>query len=110
MIGGLFLYLNVIFSRVSFSKNALCLELLGGYWTKLFLIHKDSNHPPSIMKNFLKSIQIRLSNKSMNEKTFKELARPYNVTRKEIGHNYILKYKPNHTRQENSRANPISEE
>ena len=62
------------------------------------------------MKNVPKSIQIRLSNNSMNEEAFKEAAGPHNTDSKENGHSYILTYKPNYTRQENSRANPITEE
>ena len=67
-------------------------------------LHKDSNHPPSIMKNLPKSIEIRLSNNSVNEETFKEAAGPYNAALKENGHNYTLKYTPNHNRHENSKA------
>ena len=37
-------------------------------------------------------------------------AGPFNAALKENGHNHILKYTPNHTRQENSSANPITEE
>ena len=46
----------------------------------------------------------------MIQKTFKEAAGPYNAALIENGQNYILKYTPNHTRQENSRAKPITEE
>ena len=46
----------------------------------------------------------------MKKETFKEAAEPYNAALKENGHNCILKYTPNHTRQENSRANPITED
>ena len=72
-------------------------------------LHKDSYHPPSIMKNLPKSIEIRLSNNSVNEETFKEAAGPYNAALKENGHNYTLKYTPNHNRHENSKANPRTE-
>ena len=57
------------------------------------------------MKNVPKSIEIRLSNNSVNEETFKEAAGPYNAALKENGHNYTLKYTPNHNRHENSKAN-----
>ena len=46
----------------------------------------------------------------MNEETFKGAAGWYNAALKENGHNYSLKYSPNHTRQENNRANQITEE
>ena len=50
-------------------------------------LHKESNHPPSIIKNLAKSIQIRLSNNSVNEELFKEGAGIYNAALKENGHN-----------------------
>ena len=59
------------------------------------------------MKNLPKSIQIRLSNNSLKEETFKKAAGP---ALKENGHNYTLNYKPNHNRHENSKANPRTEE
>ena len=55
------------------------------------------------MKNLPKSIQIRLSNNSVNEETFKEATGPYNAALKENGHS------PNHNRHENSKANPRTE-
>ena len=45
----------------------------------------------------------------MNEETLKEAAGPYNAALKENGHNYTLKYTPNHNRHENSKANPRTE-
>ena len=73
-------------------------------------LHKDSNHPPSIMKKLPESIQIRLSNNSVNEETFKEAAGPYNAALKENGDNYTLKYTPTHNRYENSIANLRTDE
>ena len=61
------------------------------------------------MKNLPKSIEIRLSNNSVNGETFKEAAGPYNAALKENGHNYTLKYMLNHNRRENSKANPRTE-
>ena len=52
----------------------------------------------------------RLSNNSMNQETFNEATGPYDAALKENRHSYILKYRPNHTMQENSRANSITEE
>ena len=62
------------------------------------------------MKELPKTIQIRLSNNSVNEETLKKAAGPYNAALKENGHSYTLKYTPNHTRQENSRAYTLMEE
>ena len=63
-----------------------------------------------MMKNLPKSIEIRLSNNSVNEETFKEAAGPLYAAQKVIGHNYTLNYTPNHNRYENSKANPRTEE
>ena len=40
-------------------------------------IHKDSNHPPSVIWQILLSIELRLSTLSINEKIFQEAVPPY---------------------------------
>ena len=80
-------------------KNVDLLDITLDLWTGIYrpyrkpnssikYLHKDSNHPPSIMKNLPKSTQIRLTNNSMSEETFKEAAWPYNAALKENGHDY----------------------
>ena len=49
-------------------------------------IHCQSNHPPSIIKNLPKGIEIRLSNNSANADIFQEAAKPYNNVLKNNGH------------------------
>ena len=50
-------------------------------------IHCQSNHPPSIIKNLPKGIEIRLSNNSANADIFQKAVKPYNN-----GHKEELKY------------------
>ena len=55
-------------------------------------IRCQSNHPPSIIKNLPKVIEIRLSNNSANADIFQEAAKPYNNVLKNNGHKEELKY------------------
>ena len=55
-------------------------------------IHCQSNHPPSIIKNLPKGIEIRLSNNSSNADIFQEAAKPYNNVLKNNAHKEELKY------------------
>ena len=49
-------------------------------------IHCQSNHPPSIIKNLPKGIEIRLSNNSAKADIFQEAAKLYNNVLKNNGH------------------------
>ena len=55
-------------------------------------IHYQSNHPPSIIKNLPKGIEIRLSNNSANADILQEAAKLYNNVLKNNGHKEELKY------------------
>ncbi|GFR86959.1 inositol hexakisphosphate and diphosphoinositol-pentakisphosphate kinase 2 [Elysia marginata] len=55
-------------------------------------IHKESNHPPSIIKNLPQGIEKSLTNNSSNEKIFEDAAIPYNEALKKNGHVMALKY------------------
>ena len=57
-------------------------------------VHKDSNHPPTIIKNIPESINKRLSNLSSNEAIFNEAKPPYQDALRKSGYNYNLKYNP----------------
>ena len=57
-------------------------------------VHKQSNHPPNIIKNIPESINRRLSNISSNEKIFKKAIPPYQDALKKSGYDYKLEYKP----------------
>ena len=51
-------------------------------------IHKESNHPPSILRQIPLSIESRLSKHSSNEKIFKESAQIYQEALKKSGYDH----------------------
>ena len=55
-------------------------------------IHKQSNHPPSTIKNLPKGINKRLSINSNNAQTFKEAIPPYIEALKKSGYNPNLQF------------------
>jgi len=57
-------------------------------------VHKESNHPPNIIKNIPESVNKRLSSISSNEIIFNEAAPPYQDALGKSGYSYILNYKP----------------
>ena len=78
-------------------------------------VHKDSNHPPNIIKNIPESINKRLSNISSNENVFKQASQPYQEALQKSGYNYTLTYKPTqantnnqHTSRKNNRKRNIT--
>ena len=58
-------------------------------------IHKESNHPLSIIKQVSFSIESHLSSLSSNEKTFNESTPIYQEELKKSGYDYKLKYQQN---------------
>lgn len=57
-------------------------------------MHKESNHPPNIIKQISLSIETRLSNLSSNEAIFKESVPYYETALKNSGYNHKFKYNP----------------
>ena len=57
-------------------------------------IHKESNHPPSIIKQLPLSIESRLSRLSSNENIFKNAIPVYDEALKRSGYTHELKYQP----------------
>ena len=57
-------------------------------------IHKESNHPPYIIKQIPITIETRLSNYSSNETVFRHAAEDYEKALKKSGYNIKLQYKP----------------
>ena len=55
-------------------------------------IHKESNHPPSIIKQVSFSIESRLSSLSSSRKIFNEPTSIYQEALRKPGYNYKLKY------------------
>ena len=60
----------------------------------ILYVHKDSNHPPAILKNIPKSVNKRLNEISSNEKVFLNSITPYQEALQKSGYGYKLKYKP----------------
>ena len=58
-------------------------------------IHKESNHPPSIIKQISFSIESRLSSLSSSEKIFNESMPIYQEALRKSGYDCKLKYQKN---------------
>ncbi|KAL9960709.1 hypothetical protein ACROYT_G034196 [Oculina patagonica] len=57
-------------------------------------VHRQSNHPPNIIKNIPESVNRRLSEISSDEDAFTEAATPYQEALNKSGYNYTLEFKP----------------
>ena len=57
-------------------------------------VNKNSNHPPSILKNIPTAVNKRLSKISANERVFKDAAPPYQNALNMCGYDYEMKYDP----------------
>ena len=57
-------------------------------------VHRNSNHPPNIIKNIPESINKRLSSISSNEATFNAAAPTYQKALDNSGYQYKLNYNP----------------
>ena len=57
-------------------------------------VNRESNHPPSIVKNIPESINRRLSSISSNKAVFDEAAPPYQEALRKSGYEHKLEYKP----------------
>ena len=68
-------------------------------------VHKQSKHPPNIIKNIPERINRRLSNVSSNEKLFKKAISPYQDALKKSGYDYKLEYKPTINQNNKSKNN-----
>ena len=58
-------------------------------------VHKQSNHPPAVIKKIPENVNHRLSSISSNEKMFEEAAPQFQEAINKSGYNYILKFNPN---------------
>ena len=56
-------------------------------------IHKNSNHPPSFIRQISLSIELRLYTLSFNEKIFQEAVPPYQKALQNSGYRHTLTYK-----------------
>ena len=71
--------------------------------SNLTYIHKQSNHPPSIIKNLPKSITKRLSTNSKNAQIFNEACPAYTEALKKNGYNTNLQFDKTCTNKRNEK-------
>ena len=75
---------------------------------KVLYVHKESNHPPAILKNIPLNINNRLAAISSNQTVFEQSIKQYDEALKESGYKYKLKFeKPNEENNSNSRKRKI---
>ena len=71
-------------------------------------VHKESNHPPSILKNIPESINKRLSDISSDKECFDSAKAIYQEALDKSGYRYNLSFQPSQTpRQRNTRQRNI---
>ena len=68
-------------------------------------VHKESNHPPSIIKNIPDSINRRLSTISSNKAAFNEATPTYQTALRKSGYDYKLNYNPPQEANSNNNTN-----
>ena len=81
------------------------LRFLVGAWVvcvlyvsnKLLYVHRQSNHPPALLKDIPENFKKRLTSISSSEKVFKEAIPPYEKALDEIGYTYKSTYNPQTT-------------
>ena len=73
--------------------------------TTIQYIHKESNHPPNIIKQIPNMIEKRLSDHSSNEYLFYEATPPYEKALKKSGFNVKLKYSPSQNKSSQNKNN-----
>ena len=64
---------------------------------KLLYVHRQSNHPPALLKNIPENINKRLTSISSNKEVFDEAIPPYQKALDESGYAYKLTYNPQPT-------------
>ena len=72
---------------------------------EILYIHKDSNHPPSILKQISTSIEKRISTLSSNETIFNESKEIYQKALEKSGYRQNLKYHPANENVSNNKRN-----
>jgi len=74
---------------------------------KLLYVHRQSNHPPQLLKNIPENINKRLTSISSSQKVFDEAIPPYQKALNESGYTYKLTYnhQPIQTPRRNRKRN-----
>ena len=62
---------------------------------KIKYVHKDSNHPPAVIKQIPRTVEDRLSMLSSTKEIFEEVKGPYQQALKDSGHDHQLKFNEN---------------
>ena len=68
---------------------------------KLLYVHRQSNHPPALLKNIPENINKRLTSISSSKKVFDDASPPYQKALDESGYNYKLTYNPQPAQKRN---------
>ena len=71
--------------------------------TTLDNVHRESNYPPTTIKNILVGINRRLSSLSSDKASFDQAAPPYQKGLDECGYRYTLHYEPPITKKRKNR-------
>ena len=74
---------------------------------EILYIHKQSNHPPSIIKQIPSMISKRISDISCDSDHFNKAAPDYNTALKKSGFNESIKYSPSQLKQRNRKRQII---
>ena len=75
---------------VTFNLSNATYQPFASINNEIAYIHKESNHPPSVLRQIPLSIESRLSKYSSNENKFKESAQIYQEALKKSGYNHQL--------------------
>ena len=68
---------------------------------KILYVHRQSNHPPALLKNIPENINKQLTSISSNQKVFNEAIPPYQKALDESSYNHKLTYNPQPKRNRN---------
>ncbi len=72
---------------------------------KLLYVHRQSNHPPALLKNIPHNINKRLNNISSCKEVFDEAIPPYQKALQESGYDYKLTFNPEVNQKNKRRKN-----
>ena len=70
-------------------------------------VHRNSNHPPSIIRSVPEAINKRLSNISSDKNAFDSAVPPYQEALQKSGYNFKLQYNPQPSKPKRSRSRNI---
>ena len=70
-------------------------------------VHRNSNHPPSILRSVPEAINKRLSNISSDKKAFDSTVPPYQEALQKSGYNFKLQYNSQPSKPKRSRSRNV---